>query len=163
MKTTISVLMGLDEDVITKPMPRFERRMLALKGVKLPSRAAIETERIVLGRKADVVVNVLQGKLGMCMDSFGVQDEVNPVVVALDDILVGVVRSFSSAESHRGNKINIGTLRNMLDKLPELSQQAIKVNYGYNKTQATAYLQACKLVIRLYSRQQLKQLREYAE
>lgn len=165
--TTLSELMGLD-DTPVRVLPKFERRMLALKGIKLPSRAAKSVERVVLGRKAKVIKNVLYNQLGMCIDSFGVQYqvddvEVNPTVVLLDSILIGVSRSFSAAESHKGSKINIGTLRNMLDKLPALSQQDIMTNYGYNKSQASIYLQACELVIKFYVSSSLKELRQYSE
>lgn len=94
---------------------------------------------------------------------FGEQDEPDKFSSAMDDILLGIVRSFDTSHGHKGSKLNLSTLRNMLNKLPELSQQAIMVNYGYNRQHASKYFQACKLVIKFYTLNQLVNLREYVE
>ena len=125
----------------------FEARMLNLKGVKLPAVSLIGTNP---AKQAIVTANPL-------VDSILSEDNEYIYDSALDDILVGIVRSFDVAKSHKGNKINVAVLRSILNKLPNISTPAIIDNYGYSKSQAEHYNRACRLVIRFKCRSDVKQ------
>ena len=139
----------------------FERRMLRLKGVKLPASGLKVTTHSNHGRKAIVTVNSNVGSILADIDQDYIHDE------ALDDIVTGVIRSFGTAASHKGSKLNVATIRSMLHKLPIISQLAIMDNYGYGRQQASKYAQACKLVIQFKQRHvvrcALNSLSKYAE
>lgn len=129
----------------------FERRMLRLKGIKLPSSGLIVSKPSSYGHQAIVTPNNNIGTILADIDQEYVRDE------ALDDIIHGVVRSFDVASSHKGNKINVSVIRSMLHKLPIISSLSIEDNYGYSRAQAKRYAQACRLVIQFKSRHNVRQ------
>ena len=140
----------------------FETRMLRLKGVKLPAKGMIDTKHSKYAHQATIIDNINSyGKIMADIDEEYVVDE------ALDDIITGVVRSFVTASSHKGSKLNVAVIRNMLHKLPTISQLSIMDNFGYGRQHASRYLQACKLVIQFKDRHvvrcALNSLRKYAE
>ena len=139
----------------------FERRMLRLKGVKLPSSELKPTNHNRYGRKAIVTQNNNVGRILTDIDEDYIRDEI------LDDIVQGIVRSFGTADSHKGYKLNVATIRSMLHKLPIISQLSIMDNYGYGRQQASKYAQACRLVIQFKQRHVVKcafhSLNRYAE
>jgi len=128
----------------------FERRMLRLKGIKLPAVGVVDTKHSKYAHQATIINNSSYGKILADIDQEYVVDE------ALDDIIIGVVRSFTTATSHKGNKLNVAVIRNMLHKLPIISQLSIMDNFGYGRQQASKYLQACKLVIQFKERYVIK-------
>ena len=129
----------------------FERRMLRLKGVKLPAQGIIDTKYNSYGRKAIITANSNVGKILADIHEEYVVDE------ALDDIITGVIRSFDVANTHKGLKLNAAVVRSMLHKLPTISQLSIMDNFGYGRQQASKYAQACRLVIQFNARSNLKQ------
>jgi hypothetical protein len=135
--------------------------MLRLKGVKLPAAGVVVTKYANYGRKALVVANNNVGSILADIHEEYTIDE------ALDDIITGVVRSFTTADSHKGSKLNIAVVRSMLHKLPTISQLSIMDNYGYGRQQASKYAQACRLVIQFKDqhvvRCALNSLSKYAE
>lgn len=140
----------------------FERRMLRLKGIKLPAVGVVGTKHSKYAHQATIIDNSNScGKILADIDQEYIVDE------ALDDIIIGVVRSFVTATSHKGNKLNVAVIRNMLHKLPIISQLSIMDNFGYGRQQASKYLQACKLVIQFKQRHvvrcALNSLSKYAE
>ena len=139
-------------------LAEFEARMLKLKGIKLPAVSLIGTNP---AKQAKVTKNPMVDAILSDIDEEYVEDS------ALDDIIVGIVRSFNVANSHKGNKVTIAVVRNMLHKLPYISTPAIIDNYGYSRSQAKHYAQACRLVILFKSRSDLRQsfqqLSNYAE
>lgn len=142
--------MDIATSTIERNLLRFEATMMKTKGVKLPSRAAIANRVIVAGRKAHVIDNPLYKQIHTTADTmeddYGEYKEYD-CSNDLDDIILGVVRTFSVAIGHKGNKINVAVVRSMLDKLEHVSQLSIMDNYGYSRQQAGNYLRACKLVI----------------
>jgi len=124
----------------------FERRMLRLKGVKLPAAGLITTKHSSYGRKAIVINNTHAGSILAEIDQEYIVDD------ALDDIITGVVRSFDVANTHKGTKLNVAVVRSMLHKLPMISSLAIEENYGYGRAQAKRYAQALRLVIQFRDR-----------
>ncbi len=135
----------------------FERRMLRLKGIKLPSAELVESKHCSNGRPATVIKNKHQHRLLPEQGDEFVRDE------DMDDILVGIVRSFAAGDSHKGMAMNVATIRSMLHKLPAISTQMIIDNYGYSKAQAKRYAQACRLVMMHKRRHDFNQLKHYAE
>lgn len=139
-------------------LAKFEARMMRLKGVKLPAQGLVESKQQSFGRPAKVTQNRHQGSLlSDGLDDEFVRDE------AMDDILVGIVRSFDVADSHNGLKLNVAVVRNMMNKLPEISSQSIMDNFGYSSAHARRYAQACRLVMQHKNRHDIKQLKRYAE
>lgn len=132
----------------------FEARMLKLKGIKLPAVSLLGTNP---DKQAIVTTNHLVDTL--------LSDTTESVTVSpeLDDILVGVVRSFDVADSHKGNKLTVAALRSILNKLPFISTPAIIDNYGYSRSQAKHYARACRMVISFHLRSEFKQLKHYSE
>jgi len=138
----------------------FEARMLKLKGIKLPAVSLIGTAP---AKQASVTTNPLVDKI---LADLG-EGEEYIADDALDDILVGIVRSFDVAESHKGNKLNVAVVRSILNKLPVISTRAITDNFGYKESQARHYTRACRLVLQFKSRHDVrlsfKQLIKYVE
>lgn len=139
-------------------LAQFEARMLKLKGIKLPAVSLIGTDP---AKQALVTKNPLVDTL---LPEVG---EDMPTDDILNDILVGIVRSFDVANTHRGNKLTVSAIRTMLNKLPYISTPAIVDNYGYSSSQARHYARACRLVIKFNYKQELenviKQLEQHAE
>ena len=140
----------------------FETRMLRLKGVKLPAYGLIASKHSSYGHQAIVTDNSSSyGKILADVNAEYIVDE------SLDDIVTGVVRSFAVAGSHKGSKMNVATVRSMLHKLPIISTLAIQDNFGYGRSQAKLYAQACRLVIQFKQRHvvryALNSLSRYAE
>lgn len=137
----------------------FEARMLKLKGIKLPAVSLIGTDP---AKQAKVTPNPLFSTL-LSDDP----EEEYEIDHELDDILVGVVRSFDVADSHKGNKLTVAALRSILNKLPMISTPAIIDNFSYKESQARHYARACRMVIQFKSRhdvrQSFKQLSNYVE
>lgn len=128
----------------------FERRMLRLKGIKLPSAGLKVTNHSSYGHQAIITANNSVGTILADIDQDYVHDE------ALDDIVTGVIRSFDVASSHKGNKLNVSVIRSMLHKLPIISSLAIEDNYGYSRAQAKRYAQACRLCVQFKSRHNVR-------
>lgn len=145
-----------------RSLPKFEARMMKLKGIKLPAIGVKDVEHSTTGRPPKVIVNPLVGKFGL---DFGEQrvndlddDEDEPLRALsseLDDILVGAVRSIPVHPTHRGYGICKSTLVSILDKLQEVSTLAIMENYGFGKAHATRYVQAVSLVVFMVKRQNI--------
>ena len=145
-----------------RSLPKFEARMMKLKGIKLPAIGVKDVEHSTTGRPPKVIVNPLAGKFGL---DFGEQrvndlddDEDEPLRALsseLDDILVGAVRSIPVHQTHRGYGICKSTLVSILDKLQEVSTLAIMENYGFGKAHATRYVQAVSLVVCMVKRQNI--------
>ena len=140
-----------------KRLHKFEQRMLNLKGIKLPSVGVKDTTYSSNGRKPNVKYNRLSGSILADINEDYVRDE------ALDDIIVGVCRTFDETGSHKGSKLNKAVVRSMLHKLPNISSQSVHDNYGYAKKQSELYAHACRLVIMFKNRHDLKQLRKYTD
>lgn len=151
---------------------KFEQRMLKLKGVRLPAMAMQAPTFNTGGRPPQLVPNSLCSTLNVSVESMynkdttsvdyatdDDSDEVNEeemytVSNSLDDIVTGVVRSFDTADTHRGQKINKAVVISILDRMPTISAQAIMDNYGYSRSQAGHYLQACRVIVMLCKRQE---------
>ena len=140
-------------------LERFEQRMMKLKGIKLPSEPLVEDSAQRTGRPAKSVPNRHAGTLLLDLT----QEDEHKVNHAMEDIIVGVVRSFDVATSHNGMKINVAVVRNMLNKLPEITSQAIQNNFGYSRAHAKRYAQACRLVLMHKQRHEFKQLKRFTE
>tara|TARA_R110002096_G_C14321469_1_gene700445 strand:+ start:297 stop:758 length:462 start_codon:yes stop_codon:yes gene_type:complete len=139
-------------------LAEFEARMLKLKGVKLPAVSLIGTEVSKYANNTIVATpNRLVDKVLKDIDDDKVSQVESLDDSALDDILVGIVRSFAVADSHKGNKLNVSVVRSILHKLPVISTNAIAVNFGYSRSQAKLYAQACRLVIQFKSRHDVRQ------
>lgn len=144
--------------------PKFEQRMLQLKGIKLPSAAHIEVKPSTANR-AHNVVNDLQGSINTTVDSdnyyYGIDcteiidDGMYTLDSKLDDIVVGVIRSFDVSDTHRGHKLSKAVVISILDRMEVISSKSIMVNYKYSQSQAGHYLRACKLVIQLCKQSKL--------
>lgn len=147
-------------------LSKFEDRMLKLKGIKLPSKAHQVVPPIIQGRTATQLNNTMYDTLNTSiatMDDNQESDyeETHQVSDGLDDIVVGVVRSFDKASSHKGFKLNKAVVVSILDSMPIISSKAIMVNYGYSRSQAGQYLKACSLTLMFYSRHKIKSSLEY--
>lgn len=140
----------------------FEDRMLKLKGIKLPAVSLIGTNP---AKQATVTANPLVGTLLKEVDDTDVK--VNNISSELDDIMVGIIRSFDVSETHKGNKLTVGAVRSILHKLPFISTPAIIDNFSYSRSQAKHYSRACRMIITFYNRHNVKKsfksLSQYTE
>ena len=135
---------------------KFERRMMRLKGIKLPSQPLIEDDEQTTGRPATRTPNRHYGRI-----MAEIEEDYEPDN-ALDDIIVGVVRSFETEDSHKGHKLNAAVIRNMINRLPNISTQAIRNNFGYSKAQSERYAKACRIVLLHKQRHDFRQLATHA-
>ena len=140
-------------------LSKFERRMMRLKGIKLPSRSLIDNDKEQkTGRPAKSIPNHQHGQvLGDVLDDEHETDK------ALDDIITGVVRSFNTDDGHKGHKLNVAVVRHMIDKLPIISTQSIEDNFGYSPVHARRYVLACKIVLQRKLKHDLRLLAKRAE
>lgn len=145
-----------------RSLPKFEARMMKLKGIKLPAIGVKSVEHSATGRPPQVVVNPLVGKFGL---DFGEQrvndldddedDSIRALSNELDDILVGAVRSIPVHSTHRGYAICKSTLVSILDKLQVVSTLSIMENFGFGEKHARRYVQAVSLVVFMVKRQHI--------
>jgi hypothetical protein len=129
-------------------LPSFEKRMRNLKGVNL-----LEEEEVIInpfnkrGRQPAYIENsyVSQMLPEPLDDEFEFKD-------SIEDIMLGVVRSFPVAKSHRGNKINVSVLRAIFNSMELISVKGVMHKFGYGNSQASLYMEACKLTVFFFKR-----------
>ena len=152
-------LEGKKSIVKHRRFPKFESRMMRLKGIKLPSRGVQDVDHTTSNRQPKVIVNPLVGQFGLGSEEPRLNDleDEQPLDLSneLDDILVSAVRSIPVHSTHTGYGICKSTLVSILDRLKEVSVTSIIENYGFGERHARRYVQAVSLVVVMVKRQNI--------
>ncbi len=137
-------------DPIVPNLPKFERAILAKRGINIKVKPKSELDRIKreqtklergYGKQPNMVNNPIYGKTldWRCFSR-----------------IRGVVTSLQTAPTHKGFKVLESVIINLLTKYPTLHVKLLEWDYGYSNTHANDYMSTIKYVLNSLSNIELE-------